>query len=208
MSTNSSISYVSKENNKIYSVFCYSDGYIKHNGIILATFYSSYNRVKKLVGMGDISALAPHIGSSIKTSDDLFLGTDGQSIFYHRDKDEDLHIREYDSINDIIGKYSYNYIFMNNMWYVQKGEGEFISLNEQIKDVIISSNKELKKIFSLSSLYSMKDYDLLVYRLNNICGDEIVCEPRTEIQQFFKDKHEYRRHLENMRRIKDKYGYR
>ena len=173
----------------LYSVFCYSDGYIKHNGIILATFYGSYNRVKKLVGMGDISALAPHIGSSIKTSDDLFLGTDGQSIFYHRDKDEDLHIREYDSINDIIGKYSYN-------------------LNEQIKDVIISSNKELKKIFSLSSLYSMKDYDLLVYRLNNICGDEIVCEPRTEIQQFFKDKHEYRRHLENMRRIKDKYGYR
>ena len=46
---------------KVKSVYCHWDGYLAHNGRILAEYYDSA-KTNELVALGDLSSLAPSIG--------------------------------------------------------------------------------------------------------------------------------------------------
>ena len=60
MSTISLISLQQKDN--IQSIYCNSDGYIEHCGVILDKHYNTLNKVKELISYGSIFCLGQEIG--------------------------------------------------------------------------------------------------------------------------------------------------
>jgi len=63
----------------ITSIYSHWNGYPEGVGKTLAESYSRQDRAKRLVAMGGVSVLE---------------GTIEESVFYHRDRDEDLQIEE------------------------------------------------------------------------------------------------------------------
>jgi len=60
MSTVALISIQQKDN--IKSVYCNSDGYIEHCGILLNKYYNTFSKVEKLISLGSIFVLGEKIG--------------------------------------------------------------------------------------------------------------------------------------------------
>ena len=60
MGTRSSIAM--KTEDGIRAIYCHWDGYIDHNGRILKEFYSTDEKVKALLDLGDLSSLRQEIG--------------------------------------------------------------------------------------------------------------------------------------------------
>lgn len=43
-------------------IYCHYDGYPSHNGVILTQHYDTYDKVKKLLELGDLSILGEEVG--------------------------------------------------------------------------------------------------------------------------------------------------
>lgn len=61
MATRSFI-HVERTDGQWARIYCHSDGYYEHNGVLLQQYYNSQERAEALVSLGDISSLAPSIG--------------------------------------------------------------------------------------------------------------------------------------------------
>jgi hypothetical protein len=72
MSTHSNIG-VRESDGTIRVVYCHSDGYPSYNGRILLAHYTDESAVRALIGLGDLSFLAPTLD---------------KTIAYHRDRGE------------------------------------------------------------------------------------------------------------------------
>jgi hypothetical protein len=77
MSTRSAIAIQENKDGPIKYAYCHYDGYISHNGKILNEHYRDPAKVKELLSEGDLSSLGETID---------------KSVFFHRDRKEDLHI--------------------------------------------------------------------------------------------------------------------
>ena len=64
MSTRSDI-IVERADGKFARIYCHSDGYLSHNGMILWGNYDTQAKCEALVGLGDISSLGREIGKKI-----------------------------------------------------------------------------------------------------------------------------------------------
>jgi hypothetical protein len=62
MGTRSAIAM--KTEDGIRSIYCHWDGYVDHNGRILKEFYSTDEKVKALLDLGDLSSLRQEIGEA------------------------------------------------------------------------------------------------------------------------------------------------
>ena len=47
----------------VQQVYCHWDGYLEHNGKILQEHYSDPFKLRELIDLGDMSSLAPNIGT-------------------------------------------------------------------------------------------------------------------------------------------------
>jgi hypothetical protein len=65
-------------------IYCHWDGYLDHNGVILRDHYSDPFKLQKLVELGDMSSLAPNIGTQHAFDD----RREGECTFYGRDRNE------------------------------------------------------------------------------------------------------------------------
>ena len=65
-------------------VYCHWDGYLEHNGKILQESYSNPFILRDLIDLGDLSSLAPMIG----TKHDFDTRVEGICTFYGRDRGE------------------------------------------------------------------------------------------------------------------------
>ena len=65
-------------------IYCHWDGYLDHNGVILDEHYSDPFKLQKLVELGDMSSLAPNIGTQHAFDD----RREGECTFYGRDRNE------------------------------------------------------------------------------------------------------------------------
>ena len=65
-------------------VYCHWDGYLAHNGEILRTHYMDPFKVRELLNLGDLSALAEDIGTKHSFEDKV----PNQCTFYGRDRGE------------------------------------------------------------------------------------------------------------------------
>ena len=59
MATRSHIGFY--DGHKMHFIYCHNDGYLSHTGVILYLYYKTPQRVKKLISLGDISAIGYNI---------------------------------------------------------------------------------------------------------------------------------------------------
>ena len=100
-------------------VYCHWDGYLSHNGTILFKNYSNPFILRDLIDLGDLSVLAPMIG----TKHDFDARVEGQCTFYGRDRGESgVEARYFDNFEDYAANHQteeYEYILRTDgRWYV------------------------------------------------------------------------------------------
>jgi hypothetical protein len=106
MATRSTISLLTKEN-VVKTIYCHFDGYLSNNGNILKESYTDYEKITSLIALGSLSSLNQTIESCFA---------------YHRDRNEDLEITVFKSLEEYLNKIigygeEFNYIFIDGKWY-------------------------------------------------------------------------------------------
>ena len=117
MATRSNIAMKTKEG-KIVSVYCHWDGYVANNGKILLENYADISKIEALVALGSISSLGEQIGEQ-QDFMDRDTQKDEWTLFYSRDRGEQLSIQEYDDIPSWIADMEeYAYLWNGTEWLV------------------------------------------------------------------------------------------
>ena len=132
----------------VEQVYCHWDGYLAHNGEILAEHYSDPFKLQKLIDLGDLSSLKPEIGekhafSEFELRAEEVAGykilTENWCTFYTRDRGEDCPARKYknaDEYFDCSQQEEYDYILRNvegtATWFVRcyTTDGKWLTLAE------------------------------------------------------------------------------
>lgn len=134
-------SYIAKklEDNTYKYIYCHSDGYLEHNGVILNKYYSKESEVDELLALGSISCLGNYPGDNdaSRPNDEeynkWYRRGMNQCIAYHRDMGREFEIFTTNDIDDIHGVQDYTYVWITNCWYVAKGSDCFVPLEEALK---------------------------------------------------------------------------
>ena len=110
-------------NEQYKTIYCHWDGYPSHNGAILLEHYTDEEKVKKLISLGDLSALRPNVEPTESHSFDN--PQEDVVIAYHRDRGEELCINTSYTKKYIKGE-EYDYLFEDGVWKVRtKWNGRF-----------------------------------------------------------------------------------
>ena len=125
----------------VEQVYCHWDGYLEHNGKILAEHYSDPFKLQKLINLGGISSLGEEIGSkhpfSSHTSPADKIAYEAAqeanaTTFYARDRGEDLTKEKFVSFEDYAAfhqREEFAYCLRTDgKWYVAFDEGGFTEL--------------------------------------------------------------------------------
>jgi hypothetical protein len=117
MATRSNIA-MKTQDGKIVSVYCHWDGYVANNGKILLENYTDIDKIEALVALGSISSLGTVIGEQ-QDFDDRSTQKDEWTLFYSRDRGEQLSIQEYDDIPSwVLDMEEYAYLWNGKEWLV------------------------------------------------------------------------------------------
>ena len=117
MATRSNIAMKTLEG-KIVSVYCHWDGYVANNGKILLENYADISKIEALVALGSISSLGEQIGDK-QDFMDRDTQKDEWTLFYSRDRGEQLSIQEYADIPSWIADMEeYAYLWNGTEWLV------------------------------------------------------------------------------------------
>ena len=123
MGTRSTIA-IQNANGTFTGIYCHWDGYVSHNGKILAENYTTEAKVRELIALGDLSSLGELIGSR-QNFDDPVKGT---CIAYGRDRNETgVDAVTFDSYAELLRKIGqeYDYLYVPGKgWYVTDGNIE------------------------------------------------------------------------------------
>jgi hypothetical protein len=129
----------------VEQVYCHWDGYLDHNGAILAEHYSDPFKLRDLIDLGDLSSLRPNIGekhafSQFELRAEEVAGykllTENMCTFYTRDRGEDCPARKYkntDEYFDCSQQEEYDYILRTDgVWYVRcyTTDGKWLTMAE------------------------------------------------------------------------------
>lgn len=139
MATRSRIG-IQNEDGTVLSIYSHWDGYPEHNGQILHDHYQDRAKVEKLIALGSISSLKKEVdapeGHTFETP------VDGVTVAYHRDRDEELRIKQNVSpeayfMQDIE---EYGYLFTKeNVWVVKDGYSEKNQAPQQLSAILDKS---------------------------------------------------------------------
>ena len=117
----------------VTSIYTHWDGYPDHHGPILLNHYTTEERVRALLALGDLSVLAEDIGEK----HDFNNPPEGVCNAYGRDRGEDgVSARRSASVNDLkeIAE-EYTYLFRPGIgWQVSGRDDGYVSLADLIKD--------------------------------------------------------------------------
>lgn len=103
------------DDGSVTGVYCHSDGYPEHVGVILFKHFRERRRVKRLIAMGNISILEP---STRRPKGHTFdHRTLGFTLAYHRDRGDELSQYHAKSPAQFLRRFgeSYNYMFMEDL---------------------------------------------------------------------------------------------
>lgn len=67
MATRSNIGIL-QDDGTIKAIYCHWDGYVEGVGLLLASYYDTYDKASELIALGDISSLKPTIQETQATS--------------------------------------------------------------------------------------------------------------------------------------------
>ena len=126
MATRSAIGI--KHGDVVKAIYCHWDGYLEHNGLILATYYTSSVKVNKLISMGDLSILAKDIDPDPTAVHNFQNNQDDVCVFYKRDRNEEgVDFKTFQDEQDYLTNFDmgvdYYYLFKDNKWYYAYDQG-------------------------------------------------------------------------------------
>jgi|TARA_B100000085_G_scaffold278489_1_gene300389 hypothetical protein len=130
MGTRSAIAM--KTEDGIRSIYCHWDGYVDHNGRILKEFYSTDEKVKALLDLGDLSSLRQEIGEAHDfdrhyAEPNLEGMFDNWCLAYGRDRGEtDVEAKTFDDVKTWVESMAnswceYFYLWDGRDWIVSNG---------------------------------------------------------------------------------------
>ena len=146
MGTRSTIALL-RNDGAVAQIYCHWDGYLEHNGQILNDHYNTYEKVEELIALGDLSTLERNIGVKHPFGPDYNIAGDADEwekkygkmcVVYHRDRGEDLTIRQYPSLACYEAQANfeeYNYVFMYGAWTYCTYDGPARMLEDGLKEV-------------------------------------------------------------------------
>jgi len=128
-------------------IYCHWDGYLDHNGQILATHYTDPFKVRDLIDGGDLSSLRPTIGTKHAFSqfdvkpeevESFKKLTENMCTFYGRDRGEGqsdaTYFKDYEHFLVDGQAEEYDYILRNvngvATWFVSDHGGDYMLLTE------------------------------------------------------------------------------
>jgi len=122
----------------VQQVYCHWDGYLEHNGKILAEHYSDPFKLRDLIDLGGLSSLRAEIGDKHAFSQfdlpkeevEAFVKrTENMCTFYARDRGEKLSAHKFVDSQDYLAHHlyeEYEYILRKDgNWYVKQHDNEF-----------------------------------------------------------------------------------
>lgn len=136
MSTRSLIGLLNKDKSVTY-VYCHWDGYPSNNGKILAEHYTSFEKIKQLLALGDTSSLGSEIGEkhpfgTYNLSDEEKAKYENWTTAYGRDRGEKgITRKRAKNVEEYKKQFTeswaeYCYLFEDGCWYVfWNGSGFF-----------------------------------------------------------------------------------
>jgi hypothetical protein len=112
----------------VRAVYCHWDGYLEHNGAILAKHYADSPKVNNLIALGDLSSLRAEIGEKHAFSQfdlpadevEAFKATtEDMCTFYTRDRGEDAPFKVFPTLKEAESYFEgswceYLYVFKYN----------------------------------------------------------------------------------------------
>ncbi len=125
----------------VQQVYCHWDGYLEHNGKILAEHYSNPFVLRDLIDLGDVSSLRPTVGTKHAFSK-LEVPMDGEAYdklygdmttFYGRDRAEDgVSAKKFKDFADYRANHQYEEyeyilrsVYGEAVWFVADHSDEF-----------------------------------------------------------------------------------
>jgi hypothetical protein len=133
----------------VEQVYCHWDGYLEHNGKILAEHYSDPFKLRDLIDQGDLSSLRSNIGvehgfsvhetlHTVEEYDNLY---GDMCVFYTRDRGEPLRVNKFKDLKDYYENCQheeYDYILRQvegkAVWFVSDHDGAYVELTQAIMD--------------------------------------------------------------------------
>ena len=111
----------------VEQVYCHWDGYLEHNGQILAKHYMDPFKVKELVALGGFSSLDKTVEETAVTA--------------YTQRGEDIRIEKFVDFQDYLAHHQYeeyDYILRNidgkATWFVSDHDGAYVELEQAIMD--------------------------------------------------------------------------
>lgn len=137
-----------KHGDVVKAVYCHWDGYLEHNGLLLAKFYNDSIKVNKLISMGDLSSLGASIGEQQNFNDYREVDTLEETWckFYKRDRgEENVDFKTFESEDDYLSNFDmgveFHYLFKDGKWYYSDYGNDFKEL--EIDVIMKALNGEL-----------------------------------------------------------------
>jgi len=114
-------------NKTIRAIYCHSDGYLSHNGLLLLNSYTDPDKINQLINLGDISSLAEEIGRKHPfdawklKKEDINPDWATWTRAYGRDRGEkDVMAKQYMSLDSYLSAdrgQEFMYLFCDDVWY-------------------------------------------------------------------------------------------
>ena len=111
----------------VQQVYCHWDGYLEHNGKILARHYMDPFKVKALVALGGFSSLSDSVEATAESA--------------YTQRGEDLDINKFKDYADYVANHQYeeyDYILRQvegkAVWFVCDHDGFYVELTQAIMD--------------------------------------------------------------------------
>jgi hypothetical protein len=131
----------------VEQVYCHWDGYLDHNGKILAEHYSDPFKLRELIDLGDLSSLRPTIGiqhpfssfqlETKEARDAHEALVENMCTFYGRDRNEKCPAKKFKDYADYVANHQYEeyeYILRNvdgkATWFVADHSDNYVALAE------------------------------------------------------------------------------
>tara|TARA_R110000868_G_scaffold50915_3_gene162085 strand:- start:1607 stop:2035 length:429 start_codon:yes stop_codon:yes gene_type:complete len=140
MATRSRIA-IEDQTGKVRSIYCHWDGYPSNNGRILFEHFQTQEKVESLIKLGSISSLDKNVEIPEGVTHNFGSPADGIVVAYHRDRREDLEIRDHDSVDDFINSdvEEYGYVF------TAAGEWLCVDAHEDVRQAKLLENILIKE---------------------------------------------------------------
>jgi len=140
MGTHSTIA-IELSNGQVKQINCHWDGYIEHNGRLLNDHWVDYEKISKLMELGDLSKLGRELG--IKQN--FNHPNESWCLAYGRDRGENLTsantFQSFDQYVHNANFQEYNYVFVKGQWLVATFDMKFRSLKDMLEIIAVESLK-------------------------------------------------------------------